>query len=318
MNGGGTRARLHRSALFVPGHKPDWVPKAVRAGADMLILDLEDSVPVPDKVHARGLVRESLAALAGCGQDRSVRINGFATGLTLDDLEAIMCPALQAVRLPKVESAADLRELDALLAHLEKRAGLEPGTVATPLDLETAGAMRDACDILRASPRATSMMLGCGPGGDAARAVGYQWTKGGTQTHYLCSRAVLDARAAGVEYPMVSSWWDIRDLDGLRADAAVNRRFGFRGMVVMHPTHVPIVNETFTPNEAELAHARGLIAAMEAAERSGSAAVTYEGDMVDYAMVTTARELLALAASIEARSGAAGSRAGGRKNEGES
>ena len=318
MNGGGTRARLHRSALFVPGHKPDWVPKAVRAGADMLILDLEDSVPVPDKVHARGLVRESLAALAGCGQDRSVRINGFATGLTLDDLEAIMCPALQAVRLPKVESAADLRELDALLTHLEKRVGMEPGTVATPFDLETAGAMRDACDILRASPRATSMMLGCGPGGDAARAVGYQWTKGGTQTHYLRSRAVLDARAAGVEYPMVSSWWDIRDLDGLRADAAVNRRFGFRGMVVMHPTHVPIVNETFTPNEAELAHARGLIAAMEAAERSGSAAVTYEGDMVDYAMVTTARELLDLAASIEARSGAAGSSAGGRKNEGES
>ena len=318
MNGGGTRARLHRSALFVPGHKPDWVPKAVRAGADMLILDLEDSVPVPDKARARGLVRESLDALADQGQDRSVRINGFATGLTLDDLEAIMCPALQAVRLPKVESAADLRELDALLTHLEKRAGMEPGTVATPLDLETAGAMRDACDILRASPRATSMMLGCGPGGDAARAVGYQWTKGGTQTHYLRSRAVLDARAAGVEYPMVSSWWDIRDLDGLRADAALNRRFGFRGMVVMHPTHVPIVNETFTPNEAELAHARGLIAAMEAAERSGSAAVTYEGDMVDYAMVTTARELLALAASIEARSGAAGSRAGGRKNEGES
>ena len=318
MNGGGKRARLHRSALFVPGHKPDWVPKAVRAGADMLILDLEDSVPVPDKARARGLVRESLDALAGSGQDRSVRINGFATGLTLDDLEAIMCPALQAVRLPKVESAADLRELDALLTHLEKRAGLEPGTVATPLDLETAGAMRDACDILRASPRATSMMLGCGPGGDAARAVGYQWTKGGTQTHYLRSRAVLDARAAGVEYPMVSSWWDIRDLDGLRADAALNRRFGFRGMVVMHPTHVPIVNETFTPNEAELAHARGLIAAMETAERSGSAAVTYEGDMVDYAMVTTARELLDLAASIEARSGAAGSSAGGRKNEGES
>ena len=190
--------------------------------------------------------------------------------------------------------------------------------MATPLDLETAGAMRDACDILRASPRATSMMLGCGPGGDAARAVGYQWTKGGTQTHYLRSRAVLDARAAGVEYPMVSSWWDIRDLDGLRADAAVNRSFGFRGMVVMHPTHVPIVNEAFTPNEAELAHARGLIAAMDAAERGGSAAVTYEGDMVDYAMVTTARELLDLAASIEARSGAAGSRAGGRRNEGES
>ena len=85
-------ARLHRSALFVPGHKPDWVPKAVAAGADLLILDLEDSVPVADKSRARGLVRESLEALAAEGQDRSVRINGFATGFALDDLEAIMGP----------------------------------------------------------------------------------------------------------------------------------------------------------------------------------------------------------------------------------
>lgn len=292
--------RLHRSALFVPGHKPDWVPKAAACGADQLILDLEDSVPPSEKPRARALVREALDALAAQGQDRSVRINGFATGLTLDDLEAIVCPALQAVRLPKVESADDLGELDALLTHLEQRAGMAPGAVATPLDLETAAAMRDACGILRASPRATGLMLGCGPGGDAARSVGYQWTKGGAETHYLRSRAVLDARAAGVEYPMVTSWWDIRDLDGLRADAALNRRFGFRGMTVMHPTHVPIVNEAFTPSEAELAHARGLIEAMEAAERAGSAAVVYEGDMVDYAMVATARELLDLAASIGA------------------
>ena len=297
------RGRLHRSALFVPGHKPDWVPKAAAAGADLLILDLEDSVPVPEKVRARGLVRGALAALAARGQDRSVRINGFATGLTLDDLEAIVCPDLQAVRLPKIESADDLRELDALLTHLERRAGMTEGTVATPLDLETAGAMRNAYDIVRASPRATSLMLGCGPGGDAARAVGYQWTKGGSETHYLRSRAVLDARAAGIEYPMVTSWWDVRDLDGLRADAALNRRFGFRGMTVMHPTHVPIVNEVFTPSETELAHARGLIAAMEAAEREGSAAVTYEGGMVDYAMVATARELLDLAAAIGERDG---------------
>ena len=308
--------RLHRSALYVPGHIPDWMPEAARSGADLLILDLEDSVPVAEKARARALVRESLETLAAGGRDRSVRINGLETRLALDDLEAIVCPALQSVRLPKIESAGDLRELDALLTHLEMRAGMEPGSVATPLDLETAGAMRNACDILRASPRATSLLLGCGPGGDAARAVGYQWTRDGTETHYLRSRAVLDARAAGIEYPMVTSWWDIRDLDGLRADAVLNRRFGFRGMAVMHPSHVPIVNETFSPNEAELAHARGLIEAMEAAEREGSAAVTYEGLMVDYAMVTTARELLALADTIEARSDRCGPGAGGRENEG--
>ena len=232
-------ARLHRSALYVPGHIPDWMPDAVGSGADLLILDLEDSVPAVEKAHARSLVRESIEALAAEGRDRSVRINGLETKLALDDLEAIVCPALQSVRLPKIESAGDLRELDALLTHLEMRAGMEPGSVATPLDLETAGAMRNIYGILRASPRATSMLLGCGPGGDASRSVGYQWTPDGTETHYLRSRAVLDARAAGIEYPMVTSWWDIRDLDGLRADAALNRRFGFRGMAVMHPSHVP-------------------------------------------------------------------------------
>ena len=309
-------ARLHRSALYVPGHIPDWMPAAVGSGADLLILDLEDSVPVTEKAHARALVRESLEALAAEDQDRSVRINGLDTRLAIDDLEALVCPALQSVRLPKIESAGDLRELDALLTHLEMRAGMEPGSVATPLDLETAGAMRNTYEILRASPRATSMLLGCGPGGDSARAVGYQWTPDGTETHYLRSRAVLAARAAGIEYPMVTSWWDIRDLDGLRADAALNRRFGFRGMAVMHPSHVPIVNEAFIPNEAELAHARGVIAAVDAAEREGSTAVTYEGLMVDYAMVTTARELLALADTIEARSGGRGADAGGRENEG--
>ena len=308
-------ARLHRSALYVPGHIPDWMPDAVGSGADLLILDLEDSVPVAEKTRARSLVRESIESLAAEGRNRSVRINGLDTTLALDDLEALVCPALQSVRIPKVESAGDLRELDVLLTHLEMRAGMEPGSVATPLDLETAGAMRNACDILRASPRATSLLLGCGPGGDAAHSVGYQWTENGTETHYLRSRAVLDARAAGIEYPMVTSWWDIRDLDGLRTDAALNRRFGFRGMAVMHPSHVPIVNETFSPNEAELAHARGLIAAMEAAEREGSAAVTYEGLMVDYAMVSTARDLLALADTVEARFGGIGSGSGGRKHE---
>ena len=309
-------ARLHRSALYVPGHIPDWMPDAVGSGSDLIILDLEDSVPVTEKARARSLVRESIDALAARGRDRSVRINGLETRLALDDLEAIVCPALQSVRLPKIEAADDLRELDALLTHLEMRAGMEPGSVATPLDLETAGAMRNTYDILRRSPRATSMLLGCGPGGDAARSVGYQWKRDGTETHYLRSRAVLDARAAGIEYPMVTSWWDIPDLDGLRADAALNRRFGFRGMAVMHPSHVAIVNETFTPNEAEIAYARGVIAAMETAEQEGSAAITYEGRMVDYAMIATARELLALADTIEARSGGRGASAGARENEG--
>ena len=289
---------LVRSSLFVPGHKPDWVTKAQAAGADELILDLEDAVPDDQKTAARATVRESVQKLHAQGQYCSVRINGFATGRALDDLESIMCAELRSVMLPKVESAQDMSSLDTLLSHLERRAGLPDGMVATALALETAPAMRDACDIARAGRRVHQIMLACGPGGDAARAVGYQWSKDGEETIYLRSKAVLDARAADIPYPMTSSWWDIRDLDGLRKDALRNRRLGMRGMCLMHPSHVPIVNEIFSPQEGEIAHARGLLAAMGAAEAEGNAAVIYDGDMVDYAMVTTAKELLELAESV--------------------
>lgn len=292
--------QLVRSSLFVPGHKPEWVVKAQASGADELILDLEDAVPDSLKSSARALVKESVQALHADGQFCSVRVNGFATGRTLDDLEAIVCPELRSVMLPKIESADDVRELDTLLSHLEARAGMADGSVITPLAMETAGAMRNAYHIARDGRRVSQLMLACGPGGDAARAVGYKWTKGGDETLFLRSQAVLDARAAGVEYPMVSSWWDIRDIEGLRTDAEWNRRLGFRGMTVMHPSHVPIVNEVFSPQPDEIAHARGLLAAMEAAEAQGRAAVIYEGDMVDYAMVTTAKQLIALADSLDA------------------
>jgi citrate lyase subunit beta / citryl-CoA lyase len=287
-----------RSALFVPGNKPDWIAKAVASGADHLILDLEDSVPDRDKVASRELVKQGLAALARDGKSCSVRVNPFSTGLTLGDLEGIFCAELTEVSLPKVETAADLQALDGMLTVLERAAGLEPGRVTTPLALETARAMRAAYEIAVACPRVHGLSLAAGAGGDAARSVGYVWSKAGTETLYLRSKAVLDARAAGIQCPMVSSWWDIRDLDGLRRDAEWNRSLGFRGQVVMHPTHVPVVNQVFSPQASEVAYYQGLLEAYEDGQRRGTAAVLYEGDMIDTAMAATAREVLELAREL--------------------
>ena len=287
----------YRSALFVPGNRAAWMEKAIGYGADCLILDLEDSVPDQEKVAARPLVKAAIASLKARGQAVNVRINGFATGLTFDDLEGVLCPELDGVALPKVETVADMRELDALLTHLEKRMGIPPGTIETPLGCETAAAMRNTYEIATSCPRVKRVTLAAGPGGDAARAIGYLWSKEGTETLYLRSKAVLDCRAAGIQYPTVSSWWNIKDLEGLEKDARWNRQLGFRGQTVMHPSHVPIVNRVFTPSAEEIAYFEGLIQAMEDARKRGIAAVTYKGDMVDEAMVKTAREMLALARS---------------------
>jgi citrate lyase subunit beta / citryl-CoA lyase len=291
-------SRPSRSALYVPGHREAWIDKAAGYGADTLILDLEDSVPAREKPAARAIVKAGLKALAAKGQAASVRVNGFATGLTLDDLEGILCPELASVSLPKVETVADMNELDTLLTHLERRHGLLDGRIETPLGCETAKAMRDVYEIATSCRRVRCVGLAAGPGGDAARAIGYTWTKDGMETLFLRSKVVLDARAAGIAYPTISSWWTIKDLEGLERDARWNRQLGYRGQTVMHPSHVPIVNAVFTPTADEIAFCQGLIEAMEEARAKGIAAVTYKGDMVDEAMVKTAREMLDFAASI--------------------
>ena len=216
--------RPSRSSLFVPGNRSAWIEKAAGYGADTLILDLEDSVPDQEKAPARAIVKAGLQMLKAKGQAAGVRINGFATGLTLDDLEGIFCPELESVNLPKVETVADMNELDALLTHLERRMGLPVGHVETPLGCETAKAMRNIYEIATSCRRVKRVGLAAGPGGDAARAIGYQWTKEGTETLFLRSKAVLDARAAGIQYPTISSWWNIKDIEGLERDARWNRQ----------------------------------------------------------------------------------------------
>ena len=161
-------SRPSRSALYVPGNRAAWIEKAAGYGADTLILDLEDSVPETEKAPAREIVKAGLKALAVKGQATSVRINGFATGLTLGDLEGILCPELESVSLPKVETVADMNELDALLTHLERRAGIPVGQVQTPLGCETAKAMRNVYEIATSCRRVKHVSLAAGPGGDAA------------------------------------------------------------------------------------------------------------------------------------------------------
>lgn len=287
-----------RSLLFVPGNKPAWMEKALGYGADALIFDLEDSVPVTDKAASRPLVRTALENFQTRGPSLTVRINALETGMAGDDLDAIVCAGLSAIVAPKIETQDDIAILDALLTQCERRAGLSTGHVEIFPTLETAKGLYHAYQIASCSPRVPTLSAAASPGGDTARSLGYTWTKEGTETLYLRSKVLLEARAAGVAYPLIASWFDIADLDGLRADARLNRQLGYTGQILIHPSHVPIVNETFTPTAEEIVYHQGLLAAMEEAERQGTAAVTYAGAMVDIAMVKTSQQVLDMARTI--------------------
>ena len=289
------KAKPIRSELFVPGNKEAWMRKAPQYGADALILDLEDSVPPEQKPAARQSVARMVDELGQAGQTIVVRVNRLETGLTGADLEAVAGPHLYCILLPKVEGPADVIEVDTLLRHVERQKGLETCRIFIDPALETASGIRQSWEIANASPRIAHMGASGGKGGDTARSIGFQWTPQGMETLFLRSKVLVDVRAAGIPYPMSGGWMDLHDLDGLRAAARQAKQLGYTGMHLIHPSHVPVVNQVFTPTAEEVAHYRGLIEAMEFQRAKGGAAVTFGGDMVDIAHEETARAMLQMA-----------------------
>ncbi|SCK33323.1 CoA ester lyase [Streptomyces sp. WMMB 322] len=287
-----------RSLLFVPGTKTEWLPKAEASGADAAILDLEDAVAGQDKRTARARVAEAVTRHAAPG-DRAdggmelfVRINPLGDWSAAEELRAAARPGLAGIVLPKVCSEEDIRITDRLLTWCEREHGLRAGTFAVVPLLETARALRNAHDIAAASARVAYAGALTAPGGDVERAVGYRWSPEGGETHALRSRVLLDVRAAGAEHPVGGLWTDIGDLAGLRRFAEQNRALGYTGMMAIHPSHVPVVNEVFSPGADELARAERLIAAVRDGQARGAGAVTFEGRMVDEAMAAGAEQLL--------------------------
>ncbi|MEH0425318.1 CoA ester lyase [Streptomyces stelliscabiei] len=287
-----------RSLLFVPGTRTDWLPKARAAGADAAVLDLEDAVPAAHRLRARAEVSEAVARAAATPADQAdrmalfVRVNPLDGWAGAEELRAVVRPGLAGVVLPKVRSAQDVRLADRLLGWCEREHGLPPGQVALVPLLETARGLREAYEIARAAPRIAYLGALSAPGGDVERAVGYRWSPEGTETTALRSRVLLDVRAAGVPCPVSGVWTRVGDLPGLRAFAEQNRSLGYEGMMAIHPSHVPVINEVFSPGPAELARCAELVAAVEAAQRDGRGAVTFQGEMVDEAMAVTARLVL--------------------------
>lgn len=287
-----------RSALFVPAHRRDWVGKALRVSPHAAVLDIEDSVPPQFKPQAMAYLQSEIHELRDAGVCAFVRIQPLYNG-TASEIDAAVTEGLTAIVMPKVASPDEIRRVHDLLSHAEGRAGLPLGTVGISPLPETAQGMYDAYNLAKASPRVRGIHGAIsGPvSGDFARAFGFHATTGGDEQLYLASKLVLDSRAAGAMYPIAGIFGTAQDdLPAVERLIRKARDIGYTGVSVMHPTHVAIANAAFRPTQQEVAYYTGLLEAFEAAEKAGLGAVSYQGAMVDYAMLPLAKEVLAEAA----------------------
>ncbi|MDP2661810.1 MAG: CoA ester lyase, partial [Dehalococcoidia bacterium] len=204
-----------RSILSVPGNRPAMLEKARSLPADALHLDLEDSVPPAEKERARQTVRQALPGFPLQRQMMVVRVNSLSTGLTEADLDAVLCPHLNAISLPKAESAMDVARVDAMMTAREKAVGLPVGRISLLVWIETPRAVLVASQIASASERTVALLLGAD---DFTREMGIPRTKEGQELDFARWMVALAARAAGI-LALDTGYPDFRDEDGLVKEA---------------------------------------------------------------------------------------------------
>jgi citrate lyase subunit beta/citryl-CoA lyase len=286
---------LNRTFLFAPGNHARRAEKAFTVGADAVILDLEDAVAAPEKEAARKAVAEALARPRKCRG--YVRANAISTPYCFRDLTEVIGAGVDGVVLPKAESAADLHAIDWLLANLERERGLAVGSVDLMPLVETAAGLSRIDRMLQARSlrpysgawRVKRVAFGAADySHDLAMAPGADER----ELDHARARVVLASRAAGLEGPVDSPWFQLKDEAGLERAVERSRRMGFQGRLCIHPDQVPIANRGYAPSAEEIARAERIVAAFSAAEAKGEAAIEVDGQMVDYPIAYQAERLL--------------------------
>jgi citrate lyase subunit beta / citryl-CoA lyase len=296
---------LRRSTLILPANVPRFVEKAHLRGADAVMLDLEDAVPLHEKTAARRHVRQALTQVARGGAEVLVRINNDPS-LLRDDLAASVFPGLDGICLPKTESAKRVGLLDGALAALERERGLSPGCVEITLIVETPRGLLALQEIAVASPRVRSVSLGPE---DYCLELGVEPSRDGAELLYALSHLVTVCKAAGVApLGLLGSIAEFRDLQAFAHGARRARDLGCVGAACIHPDQVGVLNRVFSPAPEKMETARRIAVSFEEGLARGTASVSVDGAMVDTPVYARARRLLdraAVVAAVEARKASA-------------
>lgn len=291
--------------LFTPGHRRDLIEKAIRSGTDAVIVDLEDAVALGSKAQARQLLTD----LPPSPIPLFVRVNAADTGLMWDDVVAAGRAGVAGIVLPKAEDPGLIKEIAGALTALELAAGRSPGGMGIIPLIESGLGVRLTYEMATASPRVECVMFGGGEQGDLVADLGCEWTPDGTGLMQARSQVLLSARAAGIHHPFEAVFMDFRNLEALRVESELARRLGYVGKVAIHPAQVAVINDVFTPAPDVVEYQRKVLDEFEKALAEGSASISVDGRMVDYAVARVARVIIARAEAAEQ----AGARAGNKE-----
>lgn len=285
-----------RSLMYVPVNVDKYVDKAHTRGADVIQLDLEDSVPPAEKANARKLVEKAAAKVRRGGADVVVRINQ-PLALAVRDLEHSICPDVDGIACTKIDSASHVRLLDDLVTELEEKRGMAAGHTQFITMIETADAFFRIHEIVRASSRIVACNIG---GEDFALDCNMQPT--GETLFYPKQHMIIAANAAGiVPLGFVDSVAGFGDWDRFRKMVRRSRDFGFMGAGCIHPGQVAIVNEEYTPTAEEVEYARKVIQLDKEAAATGRGSFSLDGKMIDIPIIVRAEKLLKRYEAIKAR-----------------
>jgi len=277
-----------RSQLFVPGNRVDFIAGANKYEADAIIVDLEDSVPDVERHGARQALANAVSNLS-IERPVSVRVNK-PFELLIADLDAAVAAEPWSLVMPKVESAAEVNVVDALIAEREIRYGIRPGSIHLQVLVETCVGLANVMEIASSSERVLSMTLGVE---DLAKEL--EVVPGGVDfdLSWAHSRVLMAACAAQVApLGLLNSLSNLTDLTGLADDVRRSKAFGFVGAFCVHPTQIPVLNAGFAPSRSEVSQALRIVAALDDAVRHGASSAVLDGRMIDFPVAERARKVV--------------------------
>ena len=293
--------RLFRSLCFVPGNNTRFLEKAKEIKADIICLDLEDSVPADQKDEARQLVRQALRDRSSFGAAGSVcvRTNSPASGMIPVDLQAVMRSGIDGIVIPKLDNTAQLQKITRDMERLEQERRIGP--VGVMPSIESAEGVVNTYGIASSGGSGGHSRIDCVVFGvfDLLADMGIEYAAGSDAARYARARVALDARAAGV--PAVDGiWQDLRDTEGLERDCALGRSLGYAGKSVIHPGQIDVVHRAFHPTASEIAWAQRVADAYVRSLESKRGATTVDGKMIDEVHYKQAVAVLELAGGAAA------------------